>query len=122
MEPPCSNEVVSRQPQSISSHQSKPVPISQSSRPSYVSNQPPISPLAADLNEKIQSVKGVWDRPSMPSVAEHTISASDDTSFSTGFGSDSFKGHHDTSNRDFGSVLCIHSCAYYATRGLDLDT
>lgn len=53
----------------------------------------PVSPLAKDLTEKIQAVRQVWDKPSMPSVAEQQIpvSSEDSNSFHSGFAVDSFK-------------------------------
>ncbi|CAL8143706.1 unnamed protein product [Orchesella dallaii] len=93
------NQVVPNQPSS------KSMPIGQPPR-SFVSHQPsPISPLAADLNEKVQSVKRIWDQPSMPSVAEqNSVCGPEDNTFHGGFGSDSFKAS-DPSNREFSSSL-----------------
>ncbi|ODN06430.1 Protein PRRC2C [Orchesella cincta] len=97
---------VSQQNQAVPSQPStKSMPIGQPPR-SFVSHQPsPISPLAADLNEKVQSVKRIWDQPSMPSVAEqNSVCGSEDNTFHGGFGSDSFKAS-DASNREFSSSL-----------------
>jgi hypothetical protein len=109
-----SNSSQSAPSQQIQSHApAKPMSITQSTRSSYVSHQPsPISPLAADLNEKIQSVKRVWDVPSMPSVAEQTsVSGSEENSFHGGFGAESFKGT-DSTNRDFTQSLQQTSTGY----------
>lgn len=91
---------VTQQPNVQSQPVSKTMPIGQSR--SYVSHQPsPISPQAADLNEKVQSVKRIWEMPTMPSVAEqNSVCGSEDNSFHGGFGSDSFKGS-DSSGREF---------------------
>lgn len=83
----------STQPVTTYTNSSKPTPIGQSRN--FQSHQPsPVSPLAKDLTEKIQSVRQVWEKPSMPSVAEQSVmNSSEDTShFHSGFPvSDSFK-------------------------------
>lgn len=75
----------------------------QSSRSYSTHQSSPISPLAADLNEKIQAVKSMWD---LPSVAEQSGNhcGSEDDSLPGSFSSDAFK-RPESTPRDYGQSL-----------------
>jgi hypothetical protein len=85
--PPSQAAPGSNKPMGSMSQQQAPRPYAHT----HMSHQPsPISPLAADLSENIQSVRSLWDTPSTVSDGVNAC-VSEDSSLSSGFGGDSFK-------------------------------